>query len=330
MNYYNLSILTKSIQYTLRKSNQESYFELCPFRYKNFRSDRDTDLKFSKENTYVSEKEVFFQLMDYQEILTDLGCSADLSKTNISRAMLSEEKLKREGHFIDYKGPFDQVSIKMLKKKAIKEIKMNPYYFYFKNLNEISQNKEKCISIDFEFSVTHGPTEMGATYYENGNLTTKWYRVKGTPDRKKPSNHNKEAEMVDIDDLKEVLKSYHKKFDTFIFHDYIAEKKIINKIFGGLKGTPFDGKKKIIDTLRASQYIRQRDEEYNNSGFNDTLKGMCESMGVKATGFHNAANDTRFTMNVANQLANKYRKLWSKYVDRDISDPKVRKQKISI
>lgn len=330
MNYYNLEILNKKIKSALFNNDEQEYFKLYPLRYFQYQTSREVELRFSRKKTYISEKELFFNLIDFKDKLDDLGCKFDVSKINIEDALLTEEIMKKEEHYVDYKGSIRKGDLDKLQKKAFKEIKMNPFYFYFKNLNELSDNKEKCISIDFEFSPIHGPTEMGATYHENGKLVTKWYRVKGTPDRKKPSNYNEKAEMVDMEDLKELMKLYYKKFDTFIFHDYTAEKKIIERMFKGNKGTPFDGIKKIVDTQRAAQYIRQRDKKFSNSGFNDTLKGLCGSMNVQAEGFHNAANDTRFTFNVARKLSNKYRKLWEKYVDRDLNNPIKRDKKIKL
>lgn len=330
MNYYNLEKISRSIALELKKKDQEVYFSICPLKITNFKSDREAEIRFSQKNVYISEKEVFFQLIDFQDELKNLGCKVDLSGININKSKLTQGMIDREKHFIDYKGNLEINDIKRLRKRAEKEIKMNPYYFYFKNLSEMKSNRDKCISIDFEFSPIHGPTEMGATYYENGKLTTKWYRVKDTPNRHKPSHYNKKAEMVTLEDIKEILKIYHNKFETFIFHDYMAEKRIIERMFNGTKGTPFDGEKKVLDTLRASQYIRQRDQEYNNSGFNDTLEGLCRSTNVKASGFHNAANDTRFTFNAARKLSSKYQPLWEKYLDRDIKNPRHRKKNISL
>jgi hypothetical protein len=330
MNYYNLEKISKSILIELSNKGQEAYGNISPFKIKNFKSDRESEMMFSKNNVYISEKEFFFQFLDFQDELKNLGCKVDLSKVSLKDSKLTQKMIEKEKHFIDYKGALELNDLKTLRKRAEKELKINPYYSYFKNLNEMKSNRYNCVSIDFEFSPIHGPTEMGATYYENGKLTTKWYRVKDTPNRNKPSHYNKEAEIVKLEDLKEVLKIYHRKFETFIFHDYMAEKRIIERMFNGKKGTPFDGEKKVLDTLRAAQYIRQRDEEYNNSGFNDTLEGLCRATNVKASGFHNAANDTRFTFNVARKLSKKYEKLLVKCIDEDIKNPKIRAKKIHL
>lgn len=330
MNYYNLKTLSETIQKNLFRNDQGAYYNICPLIEQNFESERDVELRFSKRRVYISEKELFFKLIEYKEMLDDLGCTFDISKINIERSRLTPEMIEKEEHYVDYKGPLIRGDVYKLGQKAYTQIKTNPYYNYFKNLNEISENPEKCISIDFEFSPRFGTTEMGATYYKNGSLFTKWYRVKGTPNRKIPSNHQRKAEMVTLTDLKDVLKVYYDKFDTFIVHDYAAEKKITERLFKGKEGTPFDGTKKIIDTYRASMYIRQRDEKYNNSGYNDSLEGLCKATNVKGKNFHNAANDTRYTMKVAEVFAEKYKPLWKKYLKRDKVKPLNQNKKVSL
>lgn len=331
MNYYNIDLLAKKMLKKMRKEGGSDFFELCPFKYGNLGDNKHVDIMFSRSKVYISEKSVLMKLFDFKDKLEARGCDIDFSSLTIDDAKIDTDNLEKDDHLVNFSGKLPNFrAFNFLKNLAKKEINSNPYYLYFKDLSEMENNKEKCISLDCEFSPTHGVTELGATYYENNQLTTKWFRIKGTPNRHKPSNFNRDAEMIDLKQMKRLMERYHKDFDTFIFHDFQAEKTIFRNLFKGVEGTPFDGTKKIVDTMRASLYIKQRDEEHANKGYDDTLKGLCMATNVKASGFHNAANDTRFTFNVAEKLSKKYKHKWEQYLDRDENNPIQRRKKITL
>lgn len=316
MNYYDLDKINKSIRKELYKKKYYNEYIKLPTLAGNLQERDDIILKFSNNKTYISEESLFPKLIEIKKFIKKENIDIDFNNINILDCLLESDCISPTDHFIDYRGSLRKGELKKIKIEVQKEFKFNPYYHSVKNLIELKENKEKCISMDFEFSGKFGITEFGVSFVENGQKVTKLYKIKKTPSKKIESNFTNNVIYIDINKLKELIKKYTKDFDAFIFHDKNSEKILMRTIFGTLKSTPFNGKKKIIDTVEISKYMKERDKEYSESGFDNSLTGVSKYFNLNPENMHNASNDSRYTFDVAELFFSKYEKKIKYYNER--------------
>lgn len=160
--------------------------------------------------------------------------------------------------------------------------------------NDLAQ--AKIVSLDFEFFQSKEMiTEFGISVKEGDIVNSYHYLLKNAHEIKSDTSLQRkfrfgETKVVTIDEMKVIINDHLTSADYLLFHDYIADYKLLN-----LYGMPLDKFEnlKIIDT----QFMH-RDINNLTSYKGITLSELLTEANIehKKSVLHNSGNDARYTL----------------------------------